>query len=315
MLRYTIRRVAIAIPVLIGVTMISYLIINAAPGNAVTMLINPNMSAGDLLSLQHALGLDKPVWVRYVLWLGQLIHGNLGFSFVDYQPVLGRILQRLPATAELMVSAILLSYILAIPIGVIAAIRQYSWMDYLSTFGGFLGVSVPSFFVGLILLYIFALELNVLPASGQVTVGGIPSFADYVAHLILPAIVLAFGNIGQTIRYVRGALLDVVRQDYIRTARAKGLGERVVIYKHGLRNALLPVITIAGLQIPILFSGAVITEQVFGWPGMGQLTIQAITQRDYPTIMGITLMAAILVVAGNLVADLFYSLADPRIRL
>jgi peptide/nickel transport system permease protein len=301
--------------VLIGVTMISYLIINAAPGNPVTMLLNPNMSAGDLHSLEVALGLNKPVWVRYWLWLIQLLHGNLGFSYVNFQPVLTRILRRLPATAELMVSAILLSYVLAIPVGVIAAVRQYSWVDYFSTIGAFLGVSVPGFFIGLVLLYIFALQLNVLPASGQVTVGVIPSLGDYLRHLVMPAVVLAVGNIGQTVRYVRGALLDCIRQDYVRTARAKGLGERVVIYKHALHNALLPVITIAGLQIPILFSGAVITEQVFGWPGMGQLTIQAITQRDYPTIMGITLIAAVLVVVGNLVADLCYSMADPRIRL
>ncbi len=300
---------------LIGVTMISYLIINAAPGNPVTMLLNPNMSAGDLHSLEVALGLNKPVWVRYWLWLIQLLHGNLGFSYVNFQPVLTRILRRLPATAELMVSAILLSYVLAIPVGVIAAVRQYSWVDYFSTIGAFLGVSVPGFFIGLVLLYIFALQLNVLPASGQVTVGVIPSLGDYLRHLVMPAVVLAVGNIGQTVRYVRGALLDCIRQDYVRTARAKGLGERVVIYKHALHNALLPVITIAGLQIPILFSGAVITEQVFGWPGMGQLTIQAITQRDYPTIMGITLIAAVLVVVGNLVADLCYSMADPRIRL
>jgi peptide/nickel transport system permease protein len=279
------------------------------------MLINPNMSAGDLHSLEVALGLNKPLWVRYGLWLVQLLHGNLGFSYVDYQPVLGRILQRLPATAELMICSILISYLLAIPIGVISAVRQYSWIDYTSTVGAFLAFSVPSFFIGLILLYIFALVLNILPASGQVTVGAIPTVSDYLSHLILPAITLALGNIGVTVRYVRGALLDCIRQDYVRTARAKGLGERVVVYQHALHNALLPVITIAGLQIPVLFSGAVITEQVFGWPGMGQLTIQAITQRDYPTIMGITLIAAILVVAGNLVADLCYSMADPRIRL
>jgi peptide/nickel transport system permease protein len=315
LLRYTVRRVAIAIPVLVGVTMISYLIINAAPGNAVTMLINPNMSAGDLHSLEVALGLDKPVWVRYVIWLGQLLHGNLGFSFVNFQPVLTNILQRLPATAELMITAIALSYVLAIPLGVVSAIRQFSWIDYASTVTAFLGVSVPSFFIGLILLYIFALNLNILPASGQVTVGAVPTLGDYVTHLILPAITLAFGNMGSTVRYVRQALLDSIRQDYIRTARAKGLGERVVVYKHALRNALLPVITIAGLQVPLLFSGAVITEQVFGWPGIGSYTIQAITQRDYPTIMGITLIAAILVVIGNLVADLCYSMADPRIRL
>jgi peptide/nickel transport system permease protein len=315
MLRYTVRRIAIAIPVLIGVTMITYLILNAAPGNAVSMLINPNMSAGNLLSLERAYGLDKPVWVRYVLWLGQMLHGNLGFSYVDFQPVLTRILQRLPATAELTITAILLSYLLAIPIGIIAAVRQYSVADYMATVFAFLGVSVPGFFVGLILLYIFALELNVLPASGQLTVGGVPSLADYARHLVLPAIVLAFGNIGANVRYVRAALLDVIRQDYIRTARAKGLGDRVVIYKHALRNALLPVITIAGLQLPFIFSGAVITEQVFGWPGMGLLTIQAITQRDYPTIMGVTLIAAVLVVVGNLLADIFYSMAYPRIRL
>jgi peptide/nickel transport system permease protein len=314
-LHYAIRRIAIAVPVLLGVTAISYLIINAAPGDAVSMLINPNMSAGNILALKRTLGLDKPIWVRYVLWLGQLLHGNLGFSYTDYRPVLQRILERVPATAELMVTAILLSYLLAIPLGVLAAVRQYSFIDYASTVGAFLGVSVPSFFVGLILLYVFALNLNWLPASGQVTVGAAPTLGDYAAHLVMPAIVLALGNIGATVRYVRGAMLEVIRQDYIRTARAKGLAERLVIYKHALRNALLPVITIAGLQIPVLFSGAVITEQVFGWPGMGQLAIQAITQRDYPTIMGLTLISAVLVVIGNLVADLFYSLADPRIRL
>lgn len=293
--------------------MLTYILVNLVPGNPVTMLINPGVSPGELAALKHSLGLDKPVWVRYIIWLGQLVHGNFGYSFISEQPVLQMILTRMGATAELMGVSIGVSFLLAIPLGVLVAVRQYSAIDYLTTVSAFVWISLPSFFIGLVLIYVFSLWLNILPPSGQATIGVAPSIGDALSHLAMPAAVLALGNVGPTLRYVRASVLDVIHADYIRTAHAKGASGRRVLFRHALRNALLPAITLIGLQIPLLFSGAIITEQVFGWPGMGQLAVQAVMQRDYPTIMGLTLISAVLVLVGNLLADLLYGVADPRI--
>lgn len=314
MTKYILRRLLISIPVLFGVTVIAYFIMTLAPGDAVDMLVDPGLSPEDIALKKQALGLDQPVFVQYVRWLEQLAQGNLGYSFNNRRPVTERIGERLGSTLTLAFSALFFSYLLAIPIGVLAAVRQYSIWDYVATVFSFLGVSVPSFFFGLLLIYFFALKLDWFPTGGTHTIGAPFSLADRFAHLILPMTVLSLQNIGAVMRYTRSSMLDVIHQDYIRAARAKGLQERVVLFRHALRNALIPIITLAGLQFPFLLGGAIITEQIFNWPGMGRLAVEAITQRDYPTIMGINLLAAVMVIIGNLLADVMYGVVDPRIR-
>ncbi len=308
MLKYIIRRLLVAIPV------IAYFIISLAPGDAVDMLISPGLSEQDIALKKKSLGLDEPVVVQYVKWLNELLHGNLGYSFTNRRPVVERIGERLIPTLTLAFSALLISYVIAIPIGVLSAIRQYSRLDYAATIFSFLGVSVPSFFFGLLMIYLFALKFDLFPTGGMQSIAAEPTIRDRLSHLVLPAIVLSLQNTGIVMRYTRSSMLEVIHQDYVRTARAKGVREQVVIVKHALRNALIPVITLAGLQFPFLLGGAIITEQIFNWPGMGRLTVEAVNQRDYPTIMGINMLAAIMVIIGNLLADIFYGVVDPRIR-
>ncbi|MDR7542868.1 MAG: ABC transporter permease [Armatimonadota bacterium] len=314
MQRYLVRRLLITIPILLGITVMSYFIMTLTPGDPVRMLVDPSMSEADVEIRRRALGLDQPVYIRYVKWLNELAHGNLGYSFTTGAPVAARVGERIMPTLKLTVTALALSYLIAVPVGVLVAYRRYTWIDYVATFLAFLGISLPTFFLGLAGIYVFALRVRWLPVGGTMTLGGDGGFLDAVHHLILPASVLAVAGAGALTRYVRSSMLEVLGQDYVRTARAKGLVEAVVLRKHALRNALIPVITLAGLQLPALLAGAVITEQVFEWPGMGRLTIEAINQRDYPVLMGITLITALLVLAGNLLADLTYSLVDPRIR-
>lgn len=314
MFRYMIKRILISLPVIFGVTIISYFIISLAPGDAVSLMVDPNLSQADLDQARRNLGLDQPIHVRYGKWVAELAKGNLGYSYLNRQPVANRIGERFAATLGLSTAALALAYLIAIPLGVISATRQYSKIDYATSIFALMGVSIPSFFLGIGLIYIFSLKMDVLPVSGMRSLGITPSLADLMRHTILPAVVLSASTMGSVARYTRSSMLEVVRQDYVRTARAKGLPERLVIYKHGLRNALLPVITLLGLQVPTLFGGAIITEQIFRWPGMGLLAIEAITQRDYPVLMGLNLLTAVLVVAGGLISDALYSLADPRIR-
>ncbi len=314
MQRYLVRRGLITIPILLGITVLSYLIMSLTPGDPVQMLISPTLSQADMEIKRRALGLDQPVAVRYAKWLNELLHGNLGYSFSSGAPVARRIGERVGPTLTLTVTALLCSYLIAVPVGMLAATRRYSWIDYLATLLAFLGISLPTFFLGLAGIYVFALRLRLLPVSGTMTLGGDGSLLDLLQHLILPAGVLAVAGAGALTRYVRSSMLEVLGQDYVRTARAKGLAERIVHRRHALRNALIPVVTLAGLQIPALLAGAVITEQVFEWPGMGRLTIEAINQRDYPVLMGITLITALLVALGNLLADVAYLAVDPRIR-
>ena len=316
MATYVIRRLLIAIPVLILITMIMYGILNLAPGEPTDMLIGQQaLSPEEVEKIRVRLGLHQPVYVRYAKWLGQVAQGNLGYSYMDSQPVADRLAERLVPTFTLMIFVVIVSYTVAVPIGVISAIRQYSWVDYLATALAFCGVSFPNFFSGLVGIYIFSLVLGWLPTGGLETIGQGFSLSDRFLHLLLPGLVLAFREVGVLVRYTRSSMLDVVRQDYIRTARAGGLSEWRVIFGHGLRNALLPLITMLGLTIPRLFAGVVIIEQIFQWPGMGRLAIEAILSRDYPVLMGLTLCTAVIVLLGNLMADILYGLADPRIRL
>jgi peptide/nickel transport system permease protein len=314
MVPYIIRRLLIAVPVLLGVTIFNFIIINMAPGNPVEMFINPNTSAEQIELKKDQLGLNDPMYVQYFHWLMNLLKGNLGFSYSSFEPVSTIILDRLGPTFLLMGVSLLVGLLIAIPLGIMSAKKQYSILDYSTMGASFLGISIPNFFLGLGLIYIFALELRWLPTGGMMSLGGDGGLADRMKHLVLPVIVLSVYVAGRTIRYVRASMLEIFGQDYLRTARAKGLREFAVTNKHALRNALIPIITVIGLEIPFLLGGAVITEQIFQWPGMGQLTIQSIMQRDYPTLMAVNFMAAIMVLAANLLTDIFYSIADPRIK-
>ncbi|MCM3217415.1 MULTISPECIES: ABC transporter permease [Niallia] len=314
MLQYIIRRVLIAIPVLFGVTIFNFFIINMAPGNPVDMYLNPDATEADAEAKKEALGLNDPIYVQYIRWLGNLLHGDFGFSYTTYEPVLDLIMNRVGPTLLLMGAALVIAYIIAIPIGILSASKQYSWIDYLTTTFSFLGVSIPSFFLGLGAIYLFSLVLGILPTGGMFTLGSTGGFMDTFIHLLLPAAILGTGIAGSTVRYVRSSMLEVLGQDYLRTARAKGLKEFVVTNKHALKNALIPIITIIGMEIPVLIGGAVVTEQIFQWPGLGQLTIQSISSRDYPTLMAINFLAAFAVLFSNLLTDILYSVVDPRIK-
>lgn len=315
--RYILRRIAISIPVLFGITLVTYLIVSLAPGDPVSAMVNPEQAAvlgpGWMDQQREKLGLDRPLPVRYGLWLGEVVTGNLGFSYSDSQPVAGKISERIWPTIKLMLTVQLLALFIGVPIGVLSAIRQYSVLDYIVTVFGFATISIPAFFLALAAIYIFAIQLRWLPSAGMTTIGQPPSFTDSVKHLILPAMVLGLGQAAPLIRYTRSSMLETVRQDYVRVARAKGLSERVVISRHALRNALIPLVTVVALSLPQLLGGTVIIEQIFSWPGMGTLAIKAVRARDYPTIMAINLLGAVLVLVSSLVADVIYAWIDPRI--
>lgn len=314
MVQYIARRILIAIPILLGITIIDFLIVNMAPGNPVDMMVSPNVTGEALALRKAALGLDQPLYVQYFHWLGSLLQGNFGYSMTTYQPVAQMLGQRIGPTLLLMGTALVVGLAIAVPLGIVSATHQNSALDYIATGGAFFGVSIPNFFLGLGLIYIFAVQLKVLPSSGMFTLGGPGGAGDTVAHMVLPVIVLAVQIAGQDIRYVRSGMLEILGQDYLRTARAKGLKESVVINRHALRNALITIVTVIGMQIPMLFAGAVITEQIFAWPGIGQLTIDSISGRDYPTLMAINLVAAVMVLAANLLTDIMCSVVDPRVK-
>ena len=315
---YIIRRLLIGLVVLFFVTVMLFILMNLMPGDPITAYIPPEVLAQagpEYIEIRREqLGLNKPVVVRYFIWLNELVHGNMGYSVQNGEPVLSRIKERIGATFELTGTALLLAILIGIPIGIISAVKQYSIIDSLVTLFSFTGVSIPVFFLGLGLIYVFSLRLNLLPTGGLATIGAPPSLLDKLSHLIMPAFVLSVANLAQFARYTRSSILDELGQDYVRTARAKGVKELRVLFYHILRNGMIPLITVIALQIPLLFGGAVITEQVFSWPGMGRLALEAIMQRDYPLLMGITTVIAILVLIANLLADILYAVVDPRIR-
>jgi peptide/nickel transport system permease protein len=314
MFQYIIRRLLIAIPVLLGVTIFNFFIINLAPGNPVDMFVNPNMSVADIEAKKEALGLNDPLWEQYGRWMGSMLQGDFGYSFATYEPVLDNIAARIGPTLLLMGTALIIAYLIAIPVGILSATKQYSFIDYLTTTFSFFGISIPNFFLGLGAIYVFGIVFPIFPTGGMNTLGSSGGFVDTVMHLVLPAMVLGTAIAGSMVRYVRSSMLEVLGQDYLRTARAKGLREFFVNNKHALRNALIPIVTIIGLEIPLLIGGAVVTEQIFQWPGLGQLTIQSIGSRDYPMLMALNFIAAFTVLFSNLLTDLMYSVVDPRIK-
>jgi peptide/nickel transport system permease protein len=321
MTRYLIRRIFEALPLLLLISLAVFVILQLLPAGPLSVYEgDPTMTREDLKRLEERFGLNDPIPVRYVKWLGTMVHGDLGYSLVTHQPVVVMIGDRLPNTLYLMTTAFLVTLLLALPIGIISAVRQYSILDHLVTLFSFVGYAIPPFWSGLLVIIVFAVMfkewgLPSLPASGMTTLGAESNLLDRIAHLVLPVGVLALFNTAHYTRYVRASMLEVIHQDYVRTARAKGLVEQAVIWRHALKNAALPVVTIIALDLPALFSGAVVTESIFAWPGMGRLFLESAFRFDYAVLMGVVTITAGLVILSTLLADIVYGWLDPRIRL
>jgi len=322
---FVLRRLLGAIPLVLGIATLIFLAINLAPGDPTAVYFSPNMPAEVLEQVRRNLGLDQPLHVQYLKWLTSFLHGDFGYSFGQARPVSEIVLEALPNTLLLTGTALVLVFISGIVLGVLQAVRQHSWFDRVSSVVALFFYSMPSFWLALMLMLLFSLKAHqwgwplALPPTGMTSVdyeflgtGG--KIADRLLHLVLPVATLTLALAAGVARYTRGQMLEVVRQDYIRTARAKGLPERTVIMKHALRNSLIPVITLLGLYLPLLFSGAVFVEMIFAWPGMGRVIVEAIFARDYPLVMATSFIFAVLTVLGSLLADVLYALADPRIR-
>lgn len=316
--RFVVRRVLQIIPLIIGITMITFALANLVPGSPVGDLeFNPNVRPEDLERIRTALGLDQPLHIRYIQWVSHVARGDLGLSLVTYRPVTQTILEKLPNTLLLTGTALLLSLLVAIPIGVYSAVRRNSWFDQLATVGSVAGFAMPSFWLGL-LVVLLLVRLNgwglpSLPTGGVCSLGDC-TVLSRIQHLIAPAVVLAFVQTAAWTRYIRSQMIEVLRQDYMRTAEAKGLKAVQVVFRHGLRNAILPLVTLLALDLPVLFGGAVIIEQIFTWNGIGRLILDSVYKRDYTVVMGTTLFISFITVFANLLADLAYGWLDPRIR-
>ncbi len=304
MLFYLIKRIISKIPILFGMTIIVFLILHLAPGDPVDMIVGPNVTPEVYQNIRTQLGLDKPLIVQYFKFLTNIFQGNLGESILQGRPVLEIIKERIPVTFTLGITILIISFGLAIPAGIIAAINRNTWKDYLCMSGALLGMSMPTFWFGLLLLYFFAYKLRLFPISGYGT----------WKHLVLPALAMGLTDAAITARMVRSSMLEVIRQDYIRTARSKGLARPVIIYQHALKNALIPIITLLGMKIGWVLGGSVFLEVIFSRPGIGRLMINAIFARDYPVVQGAMLVLTTSIILGNMLADLLYAVIDPRIR-
>jgi peptide/nickel transport system permease protein len=318
-IRYIVRRVLVSIPLLWALATATFFVVRLAPGDPLAMYYNPEIDPQVMETVRVRLGLDQPLHVQYLKWLASLARGELGVSFSHHRPVADVLAEAIPNTLILAGLSLVLIFAVGILVGVISAVRQYSWIDHLTTLGALFVYSMPGFWLGLMLIIVFSLKLGLLPASQMQSVEAeflsFPErWIDRARHLVLPVFVLGIASAASVARYTRGSLLEVIRQDYVRTARAKGLSESRVVLRHALANALIPVITLLGLYFPFLLSGAVVTETIFAWPGMGRVTVGAIFARDYPVVMATNLVAGVMVVAGNLLADVLYAVVDPRIR-
>ena len=322
---FILRRLLGAIPLLLGIATIIFFVLNLAPGDPTSFYFNPNVPPEVIEQLRRNLGLDQPLYIQYFRWLTSFFQGDFGYSLAQSRPVADVVFEALPNTLMLTASALVLVFVIGMVIGVLQAVRQYSIFDSTSSVVSLFFYSMPSFWLALMLVLIFSLKAHTwgwpiaLPATGITSVdyefmGTGEKIMDRISHLILPVGTLTLALAAGVARYMRGQMLEVIRQDYIRTARAKGLSERTVITKHALRNSMLPVITLLGLYLPFLFSGAIFIEVIFAWPGMGRVIYDAIFQRDYPLVMATSFIFATIVVLGNLIADVLYAVADPRIR-
>lgn len=315
MFHYILRRSLQAVPLLLVISILSFGVMHLAPGGPLSGLRqNPKVKASDIERLERLYGLDQPAHIQYIKWVTATVSGDWGISYRTGRPVLHAIVERLPATLSLMGSAFILSLLIAIPVGILSAVYRYSFLDYAATIGSFMGIAIPTFWFGLMLQLLFSVKLGWLPSAGMMTIGAEFSIVDRLRYLLMPSLMLGVVSIAGWSRFIRSSMLDALVQDFVRTARAKGLSERIVILKHALRNALIPLVTIMGLQMPEWFGGAAITEKVFAWPGMGRLYVDSIFGRDYPILMGVLMFTAALVVLGNLLADIGYALLDPRIK-
>jgi|SRR5579864_274381 len=320
LVKYIARRFFASVIVLLGVTLITLVLMDRTRGTYVPGIdLNPSLRPEDIARLRADLGLDRPFYLWYLTWLWGALHGDFGRSMIDGSTVMSHILDRLPNTLELTGTAILIGLVISVPVGVIGALRRGSKTDHGLTVISVAGFAVPQFWMGLLLILVFSVTLEQhglpwLPSSGAYSAVNGGDFLDRLQHLVLPATVLSFFYVSVWSRFIRSSMLEVLSQDYIRTARAKGMSERRVVYLHGLRNALIPLVTLIGLELPGLVSGGLVVEVVFGWPGIGKLAFERALQYDYTTVMGVTFFAAVLVIAGNLLADVLYGVLDPRIR-
>ena len=315
MCRYILKRVLYAIPVFLGITLVIYTLINLAPGGPLSVLAaSGEMSLSDLEALKISMGLDKPIVIRYFIWLGDLFHGDFGISYRTSQEVSLMISQRIMPSLMLTGTGILAAMLVGVPLGIISAYKPNSVWDHISTFISFIGASVPNFFLSLLLIYVLAVKLKWFPTSGMQSSGMSGNLLDLLHHLALPAFVCGIQPIGNYIKQTRSSVLEVLNEEYIKTARSKGLTNVVIVLKHAFRNALIPIVTTISLSIPFLIGGAVVTEQIFAWPGIGSLMITAITSRDYPVIMGVAVLICGVVLVANLILDLIYAALDPRIK-
>ena len=316
---YLVRRVFQMIPVFIIIEVFVCFLTRSAPVGTVAAMINPKMTGEQRQALEHKLGLDQPVTKQFTNWAGEVLKGNFGYSIKYKRPVVDIIGDFVWNSFILSLFSLILSLLIGVPAGIISATRQYSLADNSLTIFSLIGISMPSFFFGLLLIKFLAIDLSLFPMFGMqmqppIYSNSFEKYLDIFWHMVLPGLVLGLGSIASFMRYTRSAMLEVIRQDYIRTARSKGLKESIVIYRHALRNALIPIITLLGFWIPALFSGAVITESVFGWPGIGKIGVDCVMTRDYPLLMAIVMMGSILTLIGMLLSDIFYAIADPRIK-
>lgn len=315
MSRYIVRRVIQAVPLLLGISVVAFVLLQAIPGGPTTIYRGvSNVTAEDILRLERELGLDQPIWVQYGVWLGRFLQGDWGVSLVARRPVLDIVLERLPATLTLMVAAISVSVLLSVPLGLVAALRRDTWIDQLLTFTSFVGLSIPIFWLGLVMIVIFTVMLRLLPGGGVGPPGVDPDLPTRLRYLILPTLTLSMVSIGFFTRYLRASLIDVLRTDHMRFARARGISPASLYLRHGLRNAAIPYVTVVALHIPDYLIGALVVETIFSWPGTGRLFWESAVRFDYPVLMGILFLGSIVVIASNLLADVLYGMLDPRVR-
>ena len=317
---YILKRTLQAIPILLGASTLIFFLMHAAPGDPTSMYLRPDIDPAVVEQMRKNLGLDQPVHVQYVKWVSSFARGDFGYSFSQKRPIADIIKDTLPNTLLLSGVAMVIIFTLGILIGTIQAVRQYSLIDNVATVIAFFFYSMPSFWFGLMLILLLSYKLQWLPASQMTSVNFefLPTseqWIDRLKHLLMPALALGIGAAAGVARYMRSGMLEQIHQDYVRTARAKGLSETVVIFKHAMRNALIPVVTLLGLYLPFLVGGAVLIETIFAWPGMGRLIIGAIFQRDYPVVLASAFVLSIMVILGNLIADILYSVVDPRVRV
>jgi peptide/nickel transport system permease protein len=312
--KFVVARLSQGLVLLLIVSIAGFTVLHLAPGGPLAQFaFVPGISEADALRVAAQMGLNRPLAIQYFDWLSRLVQGDWGYSYRDSQSVISVISSRLPATLELMATSMLIAAVIGGAIGILGAARRYSIFDTLATVGAMVALSIPTFWFGLVVIYVFSVKLDWLPPGNRFSIGD-GSIVDLLHHLIAPALVLALVEIAIWSRYMRSAMLDEINQDYIRTAKAKGLSYRKVLVRHGLRNALLPMITLIGLHIPSLLGGALVTETVFTWPGIGRLFLDSLNFRDYPVVMGLLMFSAFLVIIGNLLADICCAIADPRIR-